>query len=205
MARRRMLGPRPSRYQPGVVTIATDLYAPRITATKAVDSATASLGDTLTYTVNVQNTGQDGATGTTFSDLIPQGAVFVPGSITLNGATVSDAADVLDRGTRRQSRRGDRDLEASVPSRTTTRLTVALPVVGAPPTSRSRAATTGVPSTVTTAPAITTALVPDLAIGKTHTPALAPGQPTTYTVTVGNVGEGSTSGPVTVTTRSRRA
>ena len=69
-------------YQPGVVTISTDLYAPRIVATKSVSSATASLGDTLTYTVNVQNTGQDGATGTTFSDAIPAGAVFVPGSIT---------------------------------------------------------------------------------------------------------------------------
>ena len=72
-------------YQPGVVTLATDLYAPRITATKTVDSATANLGDTLTYTVNVQNTGQDGATGTTFSDQLPDGAAFVPGSITVNG------------------------------------------------------------------------------------------------------------------------
>ena len=79
-------------YQPGVVTIATDLYAPRITATKTVDSATASLGDTLTYTVDVENTGQDGATGTTFSDLIPEGAVYVPGSITVNGVAVTDAA-----------------------------------------------------------------------------------------------------------------
>ena len=42
-------------------------------------------------------------------------------------------------------------------------------------------------------------LVPDLAIGKTHAPALSPGQPSTYTVTVGNVGQGPTSGPVTVT------
>ena len=78
-------------YQPGVVTIATDLYAPRITATKAVDHATANLGDTLTYTVNVQNTGQDGATNTTFTDLVPTGVVFVPGSIRLNGAVVTDA------------------------------------------------------------------------------------------------------------------
>ena len=31
--------------QPGVVTIVTDLYAPRITATKTVDPATADLGD----------------------------------------------------------------------------------------------------------------------------------------------------------------
>ena len=60
-------------YQPGVVTIATDLYAPRITATKTVDSATASLGDTLTYTVDVQNTGADGATSTTFTDVHPGG------------------------------------------------------------------------------------------------------------------------------------
>jgi hypothetical protein len=47
-------------YQPGVVTLATDLYAPKITATKTVDRATANLGDALTYTVAVQNTGQDG-------------------------------------------------------------------------------------------------------------------------------------------------
>ncbi len=62
-----------------------------------------------------------------------------------------------------------------------------------------QAATTGAPSTVTTAPATTAVLVPDLAIGKTHAPALSPGQPSTYTITVGNVGEGPTSGLVTVT------
>ena len=62
-----------------------------------------------------------------------------------------------------------------------------------------RAATTQVPSTVTTAPAITTVNVPDLAIGKTHAGTLSPGQPNTYTITVGNVGAGPTSGPVTVT------
>ena len=78
-------------YQPGVVTIATDLYAPRITATKTVNSPTANLGDTLTYTVNVQNTGQDAAIETRFSDLIPAGAVFVPGSITLGGVRLTDA------------------------------------------------------------------------------------------------------------------
>ena len=61
-------------YQPGVVTLATDLYAPRITATKTVDTATASLGDTLTYTVAVQNTGQDGATGTPSPTSSRQGA-----------------------------------------------------------------------------------------------------------------------------------
>ena len=55
-----------------------------------------------------------------------------------------------------------------------------------------RAATTQVPSTVTTAPATTRVLVPDLAVGKSHAPALAPGAPSTYTITVGNVGDGPT-------------
>jgi uncharacterized repeat protein (TIGR01451 family) len=79
-------------YQPGVVTLATDLYAPRITATKSVDLADADLGDTLTYTVEVENTGEDGATGTTFTDQVPAGTVFVPGSLTVNGAAATDAA-----------------------------------------------------------------------------------------------------------------
>ena len=43
--------------------------------------------------MEVQNTGQDGATGTTFTDVIPEGTAFVPGSIELNGAPLSDAAD----------------------------------------------------------------------------------------------------------------
>ena len=73
-------------YQPGVVTIATDLYAPKITATKTVSAATASLGDTLTYTVTLNNSGQDAAVGSTFTDAIPPGTAFVPGSIRLNGA-----------------------------------------------------------------------------------------------------------------------
>ena len=79
-------------YQPGVVTLATDLYAPKITATKTVDLATANLGDALTYTVAIQNTGQDAAAGTTFADVLPPGTAFVPGSVRLNGAPVSDAA-----------------------------------------------------------------------------------------------------------------
>src|SRR4029077_5786045 len=49
-------------YQPGVVTIATDLFAPKITATKTVDRTTANLGETPTYTAAVHNKAPDGAT-----------------------------------------------------------------------------------------------------------------------------------------------
>ena len=194
-------------YQPGVVTIATDLYAPRITASKTVDAATASLGDTLTYTVDVQNTGADGATGTTFTDLIPAGAEFVPGSIELNGAPLTDAAGD-DAG---EFAAGQVVVRLGTLAPTTGSATVSFQVTVATAGLESgatieniadlafQAATTGVPSTVATAPATTSVLVPDLAIGKTHAPALAPGQASTYTITVGNVGEGPTSGPVTVT------
>jgi uncharacterized repeat protein (TIGR01451 family) len=202
-------------YQPGVVTLATDLYAPKITATKTVDQATANLGDTLTYTVAVQNTGQDASTGTTFSDPIPAGAIFVPGSIRLNGAPVSDAAGddlgefaggqvVVRLGTGATPTAGG----VLAPNGSTTvsfQATVATTGLASGATIENtadlafRAATTQVPSTVTTAPAATSVLVPDLAIGKSHAPALSPGLPSTYTITVGNVGAGPTSGAVTVT------
>ena len=202
-------------YQPGVVTLATDLYAPRITATKTVNSATASLGDTLTYTVAVQNTGQDGATGSTYTDVLPEGTAFVPGSIRLNGATLSDAAGddvgefaagrvVVRLGTGATATTGG-TLAPSASATVSFQVTVATAGLASGATIENvadlafRAATTQVPSTVATAPATTSVLVPDLAIGKTHTPALAPGQPSTYTVTVGNVGDGPTSGTVTVT------
>ena len=202
-------------YQPGVVTIATDLYAPQIVTTKTVDRATASLGETLTYSVAVQNAGQDGAVGTIFSDPIPAGAVFVPGSIRLNGALVSDASGddlgefvggrvVVRLGTGATAGTGG-TLAPGASTTVSFQATVATTglALGATIDNTAelafRAATTQVPSTVATAPAVTQVLVPDLAIGKTHAPALAPGQASTYTITVGNVGAGPTSGPVTVT------
>ena len=201
-------------YQPGVVTIATDLYAPKITATKTVDRATANLGDTLTYTIALQNTGQDAAIGTTLRDTIPPGAVFVPGSIRVNGATVTDGTgddvgefaggQVVTRlGTGATAAAGGA-LAPGAGATVSFQVTVAtagLPLgakIDNTADTSFRAATTGVPSTVTSAPATTTVLVPDLAIGKSHSPALSPGQPSTYAITVGNVGDGPTLGAVTV-------
>jgi uncharacterized repeat protein (TIGR01451 family) len=178
-------------YQPGVVTIATDLYAPKITATKTVDPAAANLGDTLTYTVTVTNSGQDGAAGSTFTDAIPAGTAFVPGSIRLNGAVVSDAtADDLGEfasgrvtvrlGTGATATAGG-TLAPGASATVSFQVAVATSGLASGATIENtadvgfRAATTGVASTVTTAPATTTVRVPDLAIGKTHAPALARG------------------------------
>jgi uncharacterized repeat protein (TIGR01451 family)/fimbrial isopeptide formation D2 family protein len=49
-------------------------------------------GDAVTYTITIQNAGNSPATGVTFTDAIPANMTYVPGSTTLNGAAVADAA-----------------------------------------------------------------------------------------------------------------
>lgn len=50
---------------------------------KAVDKAFATVNDTLTYTVTITNNGVLPATNVVFKDVIPAGATFVPGSVTV--------------------------------------------------------------------------------------------------------------------------
>ena len=53
-----------------------------------------TVGATLTYTVNVQVTNGGIASGSVFSDPIPQYTTFVAGSIVLNGGSLTDANDI---------------------------------------------------------------------------------------------------------------
>ena len=203
-------------YQPGVVTITTDLYAPRIVATKSVSSATASLGDTLTYTVDdaEHGPGRRGRDDVQRPD--PGGGRVRPGE----HPTQRRVGDRRGRGRSGRVRRWERDRAPRYgrdpggrrPPGSGGERDGELPGHGRHDrvrarrhdrehraSSRSRRRRPGFPSTVVTAPAVTRVLVPDLAIGKSHAPDLAPGQPSTYTITVGNLGEGPTSGLVTVT------
>lgn len=50
-------------------------------------------GDTIEYSINVVNTGTAAAEEVEFIDAIPEHTTYVPGSMTLNGAPASDAAD----------------------------------------------------------------------------------------------------------------
>lgn len=63
------------------------LLAPTIV--KAVDKLTASIGDTLTYTVTVTNVGLNPLTNIPFTDTIPAGATFVTASFTVNGSAAT--------------------------------------------------------------------------------------------------------------------
>jgi uncharacterized repeat protein (TIGR01451 family) len=66
-------------------TTETDLIVGELSMVKTVDKAYATIGDTLTYTTVVTNTGNILVTDINFTDTIPAGATFVGGSVTIDG------------------------------------------------------------------------------------------------------------------------
>ena len=69
------------------------MIAPDIVATKSVSpTGNVKPGDTLTYTVEIQNNGTAPAVVLTFSDALPTGTTYVASSATLNGTNLAAAA-----------------------------------------------------------------------------------------------------------------
>ncbi|MDD3341915.1 MAG: DUF11 domain-containing protein [Bacilli bacterium] len=66
-------------------TTSTNLILGNLTMNETVDKAYATIGDTLTYTVVVSNTGNILVSNVAFKDILPSGASFVAGSVTVNG------------------------------------------------------------------------------------------------------------------------
>ncbi|SDE23852.1 conserved repeat domain-containing protein [Paenibacillus sp. UNCCL117] len=58
---------------------------PNITVSKSVSLTAATVGDILTYTAAIANSGAAAVTSAVFADAIPAGAVFVAGSTVVNG------------------------------------------------------------------------------------------------------------------------
>jgi uncharacterized repeat protein (TIGR01451 family) len=85
-------------YFPGMFTLATNIYAPTLQVTKTVKdltngiSSTVKPGDVLAYSMALTNIGGDSSTSSILTDAIPAGATYVPGSITINGTSVTDAS-----------------------------------------------------------------------------------------------------------------
>lgn len=75
-------------YFPGVVTFATELIAPDVELSKAVqdlDGGSVEVGDVLRYTVRATNDGPDDATNVVLTDVVPDRTALVPGSLTIDG------------------------------------------------------------------------------------------------------------------------
>lgn len=64
-----------------------------VTLGKAVDRPEATSGDTLTYTLVYANRGDAAAPASVLADPLPAGVRYVPGSLRMNGAALTDEAD----------------------------------------------------------------------------------------------------------------
>jgi large repetitive protein len=165
--------------------------------TKTVDKAVAVVGDVLTYTVGLNNTGGTAdASGVTFTDAPPPGTTFVAGSVTVDGvANAGSPAAGINIGT-----------VAAGATRTVSFKVTVTSIPALPATAvYSNAATwaytfiscAGQPTssgTVTTNPVLTN--IARLAMTKTVSPTglVNPGATLTYTVTMTNDGTAPSAG-----------
>jgi uncharacterized repeat protein (TIGR01451 family) len=62
------------------------------TLVDANNNGLAEPGEAITYTITLQNISNTPSTGTIFTDPIPEGTTYIPGTTTLNGTVVPDAA-----------------------------------------------------------------------------------------------------------------
>lgn len=82
-------------FYPGVVTFATDLYAPDLSTTLTgtdTDGGSLMPGDTIDYTMVVKNNGNDASLATLLTDAVPAGTTYVPGTLKISSTARTDAA-----------------------------------------------------------------------------------------------------------------
>ncbi|MGE1033067.1 DUF7507 domain-containing protein, partial [Bacillus sp. GKis3/1] len=66
----------------------TEINHATLNSNKAVDLAFATVGDTLTYTIILNQTGNVAANDVVIQDMIPQGTTFIENSVIVNGETL---------------------------------------------------------------------------------------------------------------------
>lgn len=71
-------------------TVTTYIKLGYLSSTKAVDKAYATIGDTLNYTITINNSGNANCSQVFFKDLIQSNASFVTGTVKINGTVYSD-------------------------------------------------------------------------------------------------------------------
>jgi uncharacterized repeat protein (TIGR01451 family) len=209
-------------YIPGVVFLATELYAPDLASTKSVADLNGGLvepGDLLEYTIGGTNGGQDAAASVMVTDQVPAGTDFVPGSLTqtvgAGSGARSDGADgdsaefssaagqvAFRVGAGATGTAGGR-IAPGESYQVRYRVRVAAgTATGTPIVNRAGvsllAETLGFPINGQTNDTRLTVSSPDLAISKAFSGTVLPGQVVTYTMTVANVGEAPSRGEVVV-------
>jgi uncharacterized repeat protein (TIGR01451 family) len=210
------------QYFPGVISFATELFAPSVQGTKTVtdlNGGSAQPGDTLGYTVTFTNSGQDGATGFVATDLIPEGTTYVPGTLQIAGigpqtdAVGDDLAEfstslnsvVFRLGTGATGSTGGLLAASGGTASFSFIVTIGSDASNGDRITNSSSATflgqsLGSQLSAVTNVVETVVAAPDLTIAKTHTGDFVGGTTVPFTLTVTNTGAAPTDGsPVTVT------
>jgi uncharacterized repeat protein (TIGR01451 family) len=91
------------QYYPVALTFSTELFSPRFSAIKSgvdINGDVLRPGDEIQYTLSLRNDvtidNGDASTGTVISDVLPAGAQYVPGSLTVNDVPIPDSGSVAD-------------------------------------------------------------------------------------------------------------
>lgn len=78
------------RYNINALAVQIDINSPFLTVVKDVDRTVVFIGETMTFTVNITNTGLVTANGAVVTDALPAGSQFVDGSVTIGADAFPD-------------------------------------------------------------------------------------------------------------------
>ncbi|MGL4450093.1 MAG: hypothetical protein ACRCTZ_02740 [Sarcina sp.] len=69
-------------------SVSTQVNYAKLSGTKSADKANATVGEIITYTINISSIGNQVATNITVTDILPPGTEFIPDTVTVNGLVV---------------------------------------------------------------------------------------------------------------------
>lgn len=81
-------------YVPNALALQIDSKGANLEVTKSADKSFADIGEQITYTITIKNTGDTDAINVIINDLLPPETVLVPNSITVNGVAYGGSLPV---------------------------------------------------------------------------------------------------------------
>lgn len=82
-------------YVPNALALQIDSKGANLVLTKSADKTYADVGEEITYTINIENTGAVNALNVTLNDLLPPETTLVAGSVTVDGTPYAGALPIV--------------------------------------------------------------------------------------------------------------